>query len=248
MKKRVTILFVLSALIITSCKNKNTNTVQKNQVIACLGDSVTYSNNDGYAEYLQKYSNNNYSDLNLTFLNWGKNSETITHLTEKDHPGPRPFVFDRLDKLLALSPKPDIVTFCFGINCGIYGEPSKKLFDTYKSGLNRFLNRMQKEQIKVILITPPPLVLGVAKKNGHKNLTPIKENYSWKQPYENYDKEVLKEFSKIILSTEHPVIIDKVDIRNPLLENREVAYGWDPIHPNAKGNEIIAKTLINHLF
>lgn len=246
--KLTTLITLLLIMTITACKDQPKNRVQKNQIIACLGDSVTYSGNHGYAEYLQKYVNKNHQDLNLTFLNWGKNSETITHLTEEGHPGPRPFLFDRLDKLLSDQPKPDIIAFCYGINCGIYGKPSSQLFDTYKKGLNRFLDRMEKEQIKVILMTPPPLALEVAKANGHKNLAPVNGKYTWKQPYENYDAEVLKEFSNIVLTTKHPVIIDKVDIREPLLKSMETSYGGDPIHPNTKGNEVIAKALIKELF
>jgi len=55
---------------------------------------------------------------------------------------------------------------------------------------------------------------------------------------------VLKEFSNIVLTTKHPVIIDKVDIREPLLKSMETSYGGDPIHPNTKGNEVIAKALL----
>lgn len=242
-------LFIIGAsLFFMSSCNVTSSKLKKDQIVACLGDSVTYSNKNGYAEYLQQYANEKYSNLNLTFLNWGKNSETITHLSEQNHPGPRPFLFDRLDTLLEQTSRPDIITFCFGMNCGIYGKPSEKLFKTYKTGLNRFLDRMEKEQIKVVLITPTPLVLNTAKLHGNTKLAPLKENYSWLTPYENYDKEVLHKFKDIVLQTKHSAVIDKVNIHTPLTEQQEICYGKDPIHPNAKGNQVIAEKIIKIFF
>jgi len=225
-----------------SCNNSSSK-LKKGQVVACLGDSITYGSKTGYVEYLQKYMNKTHSDLNLTFLNWGKNSETITHLTEKDHPGSRPFMFDRLDKLLKQAPKPDIITFCFGINCGIYGKHSLKLFKAYEISLNSFLDR-----IKVVLITPPPLVLETSRAHGNTKLIPLEGNYSWLRPYRNYDKEVIQKFKDIILSMKHSAVIAKVDIHTPLTIQQEISYGKDPIHPNAKGNEVIAKKMISIFF
>ncbi len=239
-------MWFIFCLILFGC---NTDSIiQKDSVIACIGDSVTYGGENGYPELLQEYVKTHLPDKNLTILNWGKNSETITHLTEYNHPGPRPYLFDRLDSLLQQSPKPDIVTFCYGINCGIYGEPSSELFDLYRKGINKFLDRMQKENIKVIMLTPPPLALGVAKKNGNTKLQAKGQNYSWLTPYKNYDKEVLQEFKKIVFEINHPSIIKKIDIRLPLSKQKDQAYGWDPIHPNDLGNDLIAKTLIKALF
>jgi len=204
--KNVKITLALVSLIIMGCTDA---VVPDNAVIACIGDSITFADKNGYPEFLQHYVDSNLPDKNVSFLNWGKNSETITNLTEDGHPGPRPYLFDRLDSLLERSPKPNIVTFCYGINCGIYGKPSKLLFNMYKNGV---------------------------------------VTYSWKQPYENYEKEVLEEFRKIVLNLEHPAIIKKIDIHNPLLKNIDSAYGWDPIHPNEKGNQIIGEVFIKEIF
>ncbi|WP_271784021.1 hypothetical protein [Aquimarina algiphila] len=84
-------------ILITSCGKKEDPIVKNNTIIACIGDSVTYGGEHGYVEYLQKYMNDSVPEKKVTLLNWGKNSETITHLTETGHPGPRPFLFDRLD-------------------------------------------------------------------------------------------------------------------------------------------------------
>ncbi|WP_109436803.1 GDSL-type esterase/lipase family protein [Aquimarina sp. AU119] len=233
-------------ILITSCGKKEDPIVKNNTIIACIGDSVTYGGEHGYVEYLQKYMNDSVPEKKVTLLNWGKNSETITHLTETGHPGPRPFLFDRLDSLLTLSPKPDIVTFCYGMNCGIYGLPSEELFMTYNNRLILFLDTMKGQEIDVILMTPPPLALDAA--NTHGRIASSEEDvYSWKNPYERYDEEVIQKFKDIILETNHPAVIKKIDIHTPLLQQADKAYDKDPIHPNANGYRIIADTIFKFL-
>ncbi len=212
---------------------------KKNQVIACLGDSVT--NGNGYVELLQMLANEKRPDMNLSFLNWGKNSETITGLTKIGHPGPRPYLFERLDGLLKKTPI-DIVIFCYGINCGIYGMPSPELFNKYKIGVYSFLEKIKQKNIQSILLTPPPLTLNAVS----IELNPEAE-YTWLNPYPKYDKEVLQEFKKIILNTQHDAVIANIDIHSPLSKNQADCYDKDPIHPNMKGHRLIAKTIIENL-
>ena len=223
------------------CADVKTFPFKKNQVIACLGDSVTYGGGNGYVEILQKLADQKRPDLNLTFLNWGKSSETITGLTEVGHPGPRPYLFERLDELLS-SRSVDVALFCYGINCGIYGKPSQKLFESYKIGALTFLEKAKAKNIKTILLTPPPLVL---------NTAPIKNDmdadFTWLNPYPNYDEEVLQEFKEIILTLEHDTLLTSIDIHTPLSKNQVTCYDKDPIHPNAKGHQLIADTIIEKL-
>jgi len=213
----------------------------KNQTIGCFGDSIT-ATEDGYVKMLQKKFDSSFSELNLKFINSGKSSETITGLTEKDHPGPRPVLFERLDAELAKK-SIDTALFCYGINCGIYGPPSDKLFSTYKEGISSFLEKMKKEDISVVLMTPPPLALDVIAKVQTNAI----DEYGYLNPYPEYDKEVIQEFKNIILSTEHTAIAKKVDIHGPLYENRFNCYDNDPIHPNEKGHQLIANTIIEKI-
>ena len=228
-------------LIISGCGNQQKTELKGGQIVACIGDSVTYAGGNGYVEYLQKNVNEAYPVLDLTFLNWGKNSETITGLSEAEHPFPRPYLFDRLSEEIKKQ-KIDVAIFNYGINCGIYGEPSEELFSMYEKGVNRFLDTMQKYDVKVVLLTPPPFALKAAKQNGWKPTSEVK--YSWKNPYENYDEEVIQEFKKIILSKTHPAIIKKIDIHEPLTKNQHKCYGKDPIHPKKKGYELIGETVM----
>ncbi len=231
---------ILGSLLFGCAKTKSFP-FKKNQVIGCFGDSVTNANGNGYVELLQTLANEKRPDLNLTFLNWGKSGETITGLTEIGHPGPRPYLFERLDGLLKNTPI-DIAMFCYGINCGIYGKPSPALFDSYKIGIYTFLEKVKQKNIKSILLTPPPLTL---------DAVPLELNpeaaYTWLNPNPNYDQEVLQKFKKTVLGFEHDSVIANIDIHSVLVKNQSNCYDKDPIHPNANGHRLIAKTISEHL-
>jgi lysophospholipase L1-like esterase len=231
----------ITGSLIFGCTNEKTFPFKKNQVIACFGDSVTNAGGNGYVEILQQLAIEKRPDLNLTFLNLGKSSETITGLTEVGHPGPRPYLFSRLDHELSRQ-KIDVMLFCYGINCGIYGKPSQKLFDSFKIGVLSFLEKAKAKNIKAILLTPPPLTL---------ETVPIKINtdkaFTWLNPYPNYDKEVLQVFKKSILELQHEALITTIDIHSPLLESQSDCYDKDPIHPNLEGHQLIAQTIVENL-
>ena len=227
--------------ILFGCSDSRPYPFKKNQVIACFGDSITYGGGNGYVEILQQLADKSRPDLNLNFLNWGKSSETITGLTEVGHPGPRPYIFERLDELLASRPI-DIALFCYGINCGIYGKPSQKLFDSYKIGVLSILEKAKAKNIKVILLTPPPLTLKTAPLE-----IDVEAEFTWLNPYPNYDEEVLQEFKKTVLTLEHDALFTSIDIHTPLSQNQATCYDKDPIHPNLTGHRLIAHTIIEKL-
>lgn len=231
----------MTGSLLFGCADLNSFQFKKNQVIACFGDSVTYGGLNGYVELLQKFVDENHPELNLTFLNWGKSSETITGRTEVGHPGPRPYLFERLDDLLD-GRSIDVALFCYGINCGIYGKPSQSLFDSYKIGVLSFLEKVKAKNIKAILLTPPPLTL---------EAVPVEidmdADFTWMNPYPNYDKEVLQVFKKTVLELKHDALITAIDIHTPLSENQTTCYKNDPIHPNLTGHRLIANTIIENL-
>jgi len=234
---------MLAALgtLLWDCSDSHKIRLKKGLTIACLGDSIT-ATNDGYVQLLQDYVDTNHPGLHLTFLNWGKSSETITGLTEKDHPGPRPYLFERLDNLLD-STSVDIVFFCYGINCGIYGKPSPALFDSYKIGIYTFLEKIKQKGAKTVLLTPPPLVLEAT---THVAMS-AKTDFGYKHPYSKYQEEVLQEFVNIVKKTKHESLLGTIDIHTPLLKHQNKCYTEDPIHPNRKGQQLIANTIIENL-
>ncbi|MFS4445597.1 GDSL-type esterase/lipase family protein [Maribacter sp. 2307UL18-2] len=237
---KLTSLGALGALL-PQCEDFESFPFQKNQVIGCFGDSVTYGGKNGYVEKLQQLSDTLRPDLNLTFHNWGKSSETVTGLTEIGHPGPRPYLFERLDEDLA-STKIDVAFFCYGINCGIYGRPSEKLFDSFKIGVLSFLEKLKQKEISAVLLTPPPLAL-----NTVPVATDLQKPFTWQNPYPNYEEEVLQKFKRIILDTKHPSVLATIDIHQVLLDHQKQCYDSDPIHPNLTGHRLIAETIVENL-
>lgn len=237
---RLTSLGVLGTLF-THCGDAIPFPFQKNHVIGCFGDSVTYGGKNGYVEMLQQLADAKRPDLNLTFLNWGKSSETVTGLTEIGHPGPRPYLFERLDGALT-SAHIDIAFFCYGINCGIYGEPSSRLFDSFKIGVLSFLEKLKQRNIPAVLLTPPPLALDTVP----INIDP-KKPYTWQNPYPRYEEEVLQEFRRIILDMKHASVLATIDIHDVLWDHQKECYESDPIHPNPTGHRLIADTIVEKL-
>lgn len=237
---RSTLALIGSSLV--GCWEGNKFKFRKNQVIGCFGDSITRAGGKGYVEILQTKFDQEFPELNLKFLNYGLSSETVTGLTETDHPGPRPYLFERLDTLLDETPI-DIAFFCYGINDGIYGKPSEKLFNSFKIGVYSFLEKMRQRDIGTVLLTPPPLALAAAPLS---NLDPNKD-YGYKNPYPNYDSEVLQEFKRTILEIQHPYAKAEIDIHTPLTEHQHECYDTDPIHPKENGHILIADTIFDKL-
>ncbi len=226
---------------VLDCTGVNRFPFKKDDVIACFGDSITFAGKKGYVELLEVEAEKKRPGLNLKFLNFGLSSETVTGLTEIGHPGPRPYLFERLDAVLN-STKVNSAVFCYGINCGIYGKPSPELFTRFQVGVYSFLEKVKQRGITAILMTPPPLALQAA---------PLKfdpsTHFTWLNPNPDYDKQVLQEFRKIIMGMEHSALIAVVDIHSALTKAQAACYDTDPIHPNAKGHHLIADTFIEKL-
>ena len=66
------------------------------QRILFLGDSNTF--NGAYVQYLDAYLFTRFPDRKFELINLGLPSETVSGLSEPDHPYPRPNVHERLDR------------------------------------------------------------------------------------------------------------------------------------------------------
>lgn len=203
-----------------------------------VGDSITQAG--GYIRHLNKLFNDQGRTGEFELINGGLSSETITGLTEKIHPGPRPYLFDRLDQLLD-EHRPDVAYFCYGINCGIYNPPAEETFKRYREGIAQIITKCQSRKIAIRLVAPTPLVLSARQKEDL--LQSPQESYSYKSPYPRYNEEVILPFIDILKSFETKKI-SFIDIYHPLLEVADQAYGKDPIHPNDFGHEVIASVLM----
>ncbi|MEM6831240.1 MAG: G-D-S-L family lipolytic protein, partial [Bacteroidota bacterium] len=114
------------------------STKSEPEKICFIGDSITFGGGRGYVELMDQYFKKHQLESKPELINCGKNSETISGLTEEDHPGPRPYLFDRLPGLLDKF-KPQEAYFCYGINCGIYQPFSKERHEAYLKGLHDIL-------------------------------------------------------------------------------------------------------------
>src|SRR5450755_2131668 len=87
------------------------------QRVVFLGDSNTYAGK--FIAYLDAYLCTRFPDKRFELINLGLPSETVTGLSEADHPYPRPNIHSRVDRALELT-KPNVVVICYGMNDGIY--------------------------------------------------------------------------------------------------------------------------------
>src|ERR1700682_2171978 len=123
------------------------------QRIVFLGDSNTFSRL--YISYVDAYLFTRFPQHKFELLNLGLPSETVSGLSEPDHPYPRPCVFERLERVLAKT-KPNVVVACYGMNDGIYYPFSEERFKKYQEGIQRLIARGEKAKAKIILLPPPP--------------------------------------------------------------------------------------------
>src|SRR5947207_293350 len=100
--------------------------------IVFLGDSNTYAGK--FIANLDAYLCTRFPDKRVELINLGLPSETVSGLSEADHPYPRPNVHERVDRALELT-KPDVVVICYGMNDGIYYPFSEERFKRYQQGI-----------------------------------------------------------------------------------------------------------------
>jgi lysophospholipase L1-like esterase len=84
--------------------------------IMFLGDSITAAGM--YVQYFEGYLLTRFPHKRFEIFSLGLPSETVTGLSEPDHPWPRPNVHERLGRALERL-KPDTVVACYGMNDGI---------------------------------------------------------------------------------------------------------------------------------
>jgi lysophospholipase L1-like esterase len=163
------------------------------QRVVFVGDSITHSGH--FIAYLDGYLTTRFPDKKFELLNLGLPSETVSGLSEPDHPYPRPDVHERLDRVLTKT-KPDILVACYGMNDGIYYPSSDERFTKYQEGIRRLIDHGTKAGAKVVLLTPPPFDPRPLK---DKVLPKTAAKFSWLRPYEGYD-EVLQRYAEWLLS------------------------------------------------
>jgi len=214
----------------------NKLTIAENANIAFFGDSITFQG--GYIKLLQEHFSKSLTLSNVTLNNYGKNSETVSGLSEAIHDPSRPVLFDRLENTWSNNSY-DLAFFCYGINDGIYHPFSMNRFKAFQDGVTRFIHFAEEKKTSVVILTPPPM-----RPLSRSDESERSQEYSWKNPYWNYGPEVMDRYRTYIMKIEHPIVRTKIDIYTPLSNKISASYDKDPIHPNAQGHRIIANTII----
>ena len=230
------------------------------KTVLFLGDSITAAG--GYVRIIEAELAKQLPLNSWKGVNRGRGSETVSGLSEPNHPpGPRPCLFARLDQELA-EVKPDWVVACYGINDGIYHPFNKTRFAAYQAGIETLIKKVHASGAHLVLLTAPPYArpgLELPKGTNAQDVTellaqlnaegevdaeknPGKFGYICIYPYYDY---VLGQYAGWLLSLNDRNDVHVIDLRTPMLADVKAAYeGTEGVHPNNVGHEIMAKTFL----
>lgn len=219
--------------------------VRDGETVLFLGDSNTYA--DHHVQYFETYLFTRFPQARFQVINRGMPSETAAGTSEPSHIPPRPNVHDRFSGVIS-NTKPSIVIASYGMNDGIYLSPNPETFAKYQVGINRLIERVQKEaNARLVLVTPPPFDA-----RPFANRPEIKPA-DYRRPASDYD-DALTEFSEW-LKTLGPRVQSVIDIHSPiaavLRERREnqvdFKFAGDGIHIDQTGHMIWALEVLEAL-
>ncbi len=225
---------------------RDTLPFQNGQRVLILGDSNTYAGT--WVQYLEMFLFTHYPDRKIEVINLGLPSETVSGLSEPDHPYPRPWLHERLDRALRKI-KPDWVIACYGMNDGIYYPFSEDRFKAYQAGMRKLVDKVKASGARLILLTPMPFdpvpVKSAVRPAGA-------EKFSWVAPFEGYD-EVLSRYSEWLMSSKlAPKMIDiHTPIDKVLKQMRFIFpafhFAGDGVHLDAPGYLVWATHVLSDL-
>lgn len=211
-----------------------------------LGDSITQAGD--YVTFTEYYLARAFPRDRFDIISIGRSSETLSGLSEKVHPGPRPCLFDRLPRALELV-KPTLVVACYGMNDGIYHPASAERMQAFQTGVRRLIAACHKVGAQVVLLTPPPFDSGPVK----TKVSADAPDFGYRTPFEGYDK-VLADFARWELSLP-AADAQVIDLHGPMeayiadRRQRDPSFGFtrDGIHPDTAGHLLMAQIILRGL-
>jgi lysophospholipase L1-like esterase len=216
------------------------------QKILWLGDSITQAGD--YVSIIEYYLNKQYTASHFDFVSIGLASETVSCLSEKDHPFPRPCLKERLQRALDLV-HPQVVIACYGMNDGIYHPQSPERMAAFEKGIQDLIAGVRAKGARLILLTPPPF-------DPVPLTTTLDEHaadFSYKAPYVKYD-DVLADYAtwEKTLSAADVTVVDLHTPIDAYLAKQRAAdpkfsFTKDGIHPDFAGHLLMARTLLKDL-
>ena len=214
--------------------------------VMVLGDSITDAGM--YVNYLTERLAHQHGKL-PDLISIGLASETVSGLSEKAHPFPRPCVHERLGRALERI-KPQVVIACYGMNDGIYHPLDDALMKAFQQGVNKLDEQCRAAGAVVIWLTPPPFdplpVKGSLRSAGA-------EDYSYMAPFEGYAG-VLESFARwqLTLPKKTAQVIDLNGPMTAYIAKRRVSeanfkFSGDGIHPSDQGHLLMADLVLTAL-
>jgi lysophospholipase L1-like esterase len=242
---RLLFALLVPVLVVPTLRAEDPFLLKNGQRIVFLGDSNTYAGK--FIAYLDAYLCTRFPEQRFELINLGLPSETVSGLSEPDHPYPRPNLHDRIDRALELT-KPDVAVICYGMNDGIYSPFSEERFKQYQEGIKRAIAKVEKAGARAVLMSPAPFDASALKDKVQPQSA---ERFSWLRPYERYDEDVLTKYSDWLVSLRAEKFV-VIDAHAALLKHlaamrrEDSAYrvSGDGIHPNANGHLVIALEIL----
>lgn len=217
--------------------------------ILFLGDSITASGQ--YVDDFELFLAVKHPERDITVINCGLSSETVSGLSEAGHAGgkfPRPDLHERLDRVLALV-KPDLVFACYGMNCGVYLPLDEGRFAKYREGIEKLRAKVKAAGADIIHLTPA-MFDSLPIKNRVVPAAGIKDG----QMYEGYD-EVLTAYSEWLLKQRKEqgwrVVDTHFVMHTAVMAGRKAqpdfTFAKDGVHPNDQGHHAMAVSILRAL-
>jgi len=228
------------------------------ETILFLGDSITEEG--GFVREIEAALKHVSPEHSFRVINRGKNSETISGLTEAKFPGERPHVLTRLSEEMSRF-RPDWVVSFYGMNCALYQPFDEGRFKAYQQGIEKLIREVHSAGSRLILLTPPPYAMPIppfpegtdqaaeralladANRVANNELARDAMLYGYKAEYPYYDKvlDIYAEWLKTLSDRDNVWVID---MRNAMLPRLKDCYDEDPIHPNDTGHHVMAETFL----
>ncbi len=240
-------LFWILILLVLSCSSQAPKPDILNGRMLFLGDSITQ---DGrYVSIIEYELFQHYPDADVDLISIGLSSETVSGLTEPDHPYPRPNVHERLGRALDKI-KPQTVFACYGMNDGIYHPQSDERFQAYKDGILKLVADVKAAGGQVILLTPPIFDAAVIQE---KTVPEDAEQFGYASPYVGYN-DVLREYGDWLLELDVPNV-RVFDLMTPMVDytlqkradDADFALSGDGVHPGLAGHALMAQQVLKGL-
>lgn len=203
--------------------------------ILFLGNSITYAGD--YVAMLESMNHLVLPKNQLSYINLGLPSETVSGLSEENHADgkfPRPYLFDRIESVLNQI-SADIVFVCYGMNDGIYLPLDENRFNAYKKGVERLSEKLNNAGVKRIIWLTPPVHDDFEKRLGGYNL--VLDHYGiW-----------LKEKA----ATEGWEVIDihfpmRSYLEGQIETNESFKLADDGVHPAKQGHWLMAREILKY--